>query len=178
MFVVSWVGCGMNVRSGEFEALYLDEQAGLLRRAAQRLGSRSLAADLVQDVFLRLWERRSQQLENNTAYLRKSVNNAIVDHLRAERVRREYAEGILPEQYTSPASTPLEIVEARDAARQIDDAIMALSERTRHIFLLNRIHGRSFAEIASVLQISDRAVAKHMARAVAACESAVSGESI
>ena len=166
------------MRSEEFEALYLDERLGLLRRATRRLGSHATASDLVQDVFLRLWERRGQTLDDAAAYLARSVNNAVVDHLRAERVRMEYADGILPEQYAAPASTPHEILETRDAARLIDDAIMALPERTRHIFLLNRIHGRSFVEIAGVLEISERAVAKHMARAVATCESAASGEAV
>jgi RNA polymerase sigma-70 factor (ECF subfamily) len=164
----------MSARNGEFEALYLDERPNLLRLAARRLGSTATAADLVQDVFLRLWERPGQTLDDASAYLGKSVNNAIVDHLRAERVRKGYADGILPEQYAQPVSTPLEIVETNDIARLIDEAIMALPERTRHIFLLNRIHGRSFVEIAGVMDISERAVAKHMARAVAACENAVS----
>lgn len=166
----------MDAGSGEFEELYLDARPGLLRRAARRLGSQSTAADLVQDVFLRLWERRSTRIDDAAAYLSRSVNNAIVDHLRAERVRSAYAEGILPEQYAPPVPTPLEIVETHHAARRIDEAIEALPERTRHIFLLNRIHGRSFAEIAAVMRISDRSVAKHMARAVAVCEGVMSKE--
>jgi RNA polymerase sigma factor (sigma-70 family) len=54
--------------------------------------------------------------------------------------------------------------------RAIEDALAALPERTRHIFLLNRVYGRSFSEIAQVVGISRRAVTKHMARAVAVCE--------
>lgn len=166
----------MSLRSEEFEALYLGEQPGLLRRAARRLGSPSAAADVVQDVFLRLWERRGHTLNEAPAYLGRSVSNAIINHRRAERVRSDYVDGILPEQYAAPAPTPLEIIEAQDVARLMDEVIMALPERTRHIFLLNRIHGRSFAEIASVLQMSERVVARHMARAVAACQTALSGK--
>lgn len=62
---------------------------------------------------------------------------------------------------------------ARQSLGSIDDALSALPKQTRHIFLLNRIHGRSFSEIAGVFGISQRAVAKHMARAVAACEKVV-----
>ncbi|WP_196906650.1 sigma factor-like helix-turn-helix DNA-binding protein [Candidatus Symbiopectobacterium sp. 'North America'] len=42
--------------------------------------------------------------------------------------------------------------------------------------MLNRVHGRSFSEIAAVMEISSRAVAKHMARAVAACEARIGGQ--
>lgn len=161
----------MGVRSEEFEALYLDERPGLLRRSARRLGSPSVAADLVQDVFLRLWERRFQELDNEIAYLRRSVNNAIVDHIRAERVRNDYVEGILPEQYAAPAPTPLDHVEPRDLLRRLDAHIRSLPERTRHIFLLNKVHGCNYSEIADALGISRSAVEKHMARAMLVCES-------
>ncbi|MET3660316.1 RNA polymerase sigma factor [Aquamicrobium ahrensii] len=159
----------MSTRSGEFEALYLDEQPGLLRRATRRLGSRTLAGDLVQDVFLRLWEKRILTPDDAAAYLGRSVNNAIVDHLRAERVRREYVEGILPEQYAAQVPTPHDIIEPRDEMRRMDDLIRALPERTRHIFLLNKVHGCNYSEIADALAISRSAVEKHIARAMVAC---------
>ncbi|MFK4825001.1 RNA polymerase sigma factor [Paenochrobactrum sp. BZR 588] len=159
----------MIVRKREFETLYLDEQPGLLRRAMRRLGSAAVAADLVQDVFLRLWERRSEPLVDEAAYLNKSVKHAIIDHIRAERVRQDLSVNILPEQYAAPVATPLDIVVPRDEMRHMDDVIRALPERTRHIFLLNKVHGCKYSEIAEVLGISRSAVEKHVARAMLAC---------
>ena len=52
-------------------------------------------------------------------------------------------------------------------------ALRGLPERTRHIFLLNRIHGKSYSEIASLLDISSSAVEKHMMRALQACKSSL-----
>lgn len=159
----------MDVRSEEFEALYRGERSDLLKRATRQLGSHATAADLVHDVFLRIWERPSPAAIHGIAYLRRSVKNAIVDHIRAEKVRSGYVEGILPEQYASPAPTPLDHLEPRDQLRHIDAAIRALPERTRHIFLLNKVHGCNYSEIAEALGISRSAVEKHMARAVLAC---------
>ncbi|MGU3575982.1 RNA polymerase sigma factor [Brucellaceae bacterium C25G] len=159
----------MVVRKREFETLYLDERPGLLRRAMRRLGSAAVASDLVQDVFLRLWERRSEPLDDEAAYLGKSVQYAIIDHMRAERVRQELAIHLLPEQYAAPVATPLDIIEPRDEMRRMDDIIRSLPERTRHIFLLNKVHGCKYCEIAEVLDISRSAVEKHMARAMMAC---------
>lgn len=161
----------MSVREGEFEALYLDERPGLLKRAARKLGSHAAAADLVHDVFLRMWERPNTVEMQDTAYLRRSVNNAIVDHVRAERVRSAYVEGILPEQYAPPAATPLDHVEPRDQLRQLDREIRALPERSRHIFLLSKVHGCHYSEIAEALGITRSAVEKHMARAMLVCGS-------
>jgi len=70
-------------------------------------------------------------------------------------------------------ASPHDVMSARQSLGSIDDALSALPKQTRHIFPLNRIHGRSFSEIAGVFGISQRAVAKHMARAVAACEKVV-----
>jgi len=161
----------MDVRSEEFEALYLGERPSLLRRAARRLGSHAAAADLVHDVFLRMWERPNPAIGEDSAYLRRSVSNAIVDHIRAERVRSAYVDGILPEQYAQPVPTPLDHVEPRDQIRRLDAAIRALPDRTRHIFLLSKVHGCTYAEIAQALGISRSAVEKHMARAVLVCGS-------
>lgn len=159
----------MIVRKKEFATLYLDEQPGLLRRAVQRLGAGSVSADLVQDVFLRLWERRTEPLDDEAAYLGRSVKNAIIDHIRAEKTRAEYVANILPEQYAVQVPTPLDIIEPRDEMRRMDDIIRGLPERTRHIFLLNRVHGCKYCEIAEVLGISRSAVEKHVACAMMAC---------
>lgn len=67
-------------------------------------------------------------------------------------------------------------MQARQGLTGVDAALAALPERTRHVFLLNRIHGRTFAEIAAVMEISERMVAKHMARAMAACQSCLAAE--
>lgn len=159
----------MDVRSERLERLYIENRPGLLSRLARRLGSHAVAADLVQDIFLRLWERPQVPLDDAGAYLGRSANNALIDHVRAERVRRSYAENVLPEQYAPAVPSPQDIVAARQELRRLDEVIRALPERTRHVFLLNRVHGKSYAEIAMAMGISRSAVEKHVARAVAAC---------
>lgn len=163
----------MGVQSSEFEELYVTERPGLLRRAARRLGSTAVAADIVQDVFLRLWERRSAAADaqpgHQGAYLGRSVSNAIIDHIRAERVRNDYVAGITEEQYAAPVPTPLDILVPRDEIRRIGELARMLPERTRHVFLLNKVHGCKYSEIAEALGISRSAVEKHVARAMVAC---------
>lgn len=160
----------MYAKTKEITDLYVSEHKRLERQITRRVGCASIAADLVHDIFLRLWERATARLSEPAAYLSRSARNAAIDHIRTEKRHNEFMAGILPEQYSTPAPSPDDIVSARQSLRSIDDALAALPERTRHIFLLNRVHGRSFSEIAEVLGISRRAVTKHMARAVAACD--------
>ncbi|WP_343315042.1 RNA polymerase sigma factor [Brucella sp. BE17] len=160
----------MNGKTDEIAALYIAEHERLKRQIGSRLGCSSTASDLVHDIFLRLWERTAVRLAEPAAYLTRSARNATIDHIRAERRRSEFFGGFVSEQYAAHSASPEDVVSARQELRSIHDALAELPTRTRHIFLLNRVHGRSFSEIAEVLGISRRAVTKHMARAVAACE--------
>lgn len=148
--------------------LYLAESGRLQRRLGRMIGCRVTAADLVHDVFLRLWKRRQDGMDEAAAYLARSARNAAIDHLRSERIRAGYIDGTVPEQRFAAPSSPYDIVAARDHLRHIDDVIRTLPERSRHIFLLNRIYGRGYREIADALGISTGAVEKHMTRALKA----------
>jgi len=167
----------MSVKAEEIEGLYVAERLRLERQLYRKVKCPATARDLVQDIFLRLWERATDRIGVDAAYLTRSARNAAIDHHRAEKRRKSLLGGLLPEQYATPVPTPFDIIAARDDLHSIEDAIAGLTKQARHIFLLNRIHGRSFAEIAAVLGISERAVAKHMARAMAVCES-VSSEPV
>ncbi|WP_437890162.1 RNA polymerase sigma factor [Phytobacter sp. V91] len=154
----------------ELAALYLIEHKRLERQISRRVGCRSTASDLVQDIFLRLLEKADEWKGNSAAYLSRCARNAAIDHLRTEKTRGSYLHDIAAGSGEEQSVSPHEIVCAQENLRHIDEALASLPQKTRHIFLLNRVHGRSFSEIAEVMGISSRAVAKHMARAVAACE--------
>ncbi|MGN8116606.1 RNA polymerase sigma factor [Labrys sp. 22185] len=159
----------MNSRSHDIETLYAAERPRLERTLRRKVRSRDAALDLIQDMFLRIWERTSDTTGNASAFLTRCARNAAIDHLRSESRRERLQEGTLPSQYAASPATPFEILSARQNLQSLQDRIAALPRQTRHIFLLNRIHGHSFVEIAATLGISERAVAKHMARALAAC---------
>lgn len=162
----------MTFKTDEFAALYVSEHHRLERQICRRVGCRATAADLVHDIFLRLWEKATEQTGNGAAYLSRCARNAAIDHVRSEQRRGDFLDRILPEQYAASPASPLDQICARQTIRDMDEALSLLPKKTRHIFILNRIHGRSFTEIAMALGISQRAVAKHMAKALAACQQA------
>ncbi|MBS7810077.1 RNA polymerase sigma factor [Roseococcus pinisoli] len=167
----------MSSRAADFVRLFATERGRLLGRLSRRVGCPATAADLVQDIFLRLWERRSEAAGNPAAYLNRSARNAAIDHLRAERVRAAHVTGLTPEQHGAQAApSPQQLFEARDRLDRVDEAIRRLPERTRDIFLLHRIHGRGYGEIAGVFGISVSGVEKHMAKALEACRRSIAGE--
>jgi RNA polymerase sigma-70 factor (ECF subfamily) len=158
----------MSDSATQLAELYLAESGRLQRRIGRMIGCRTTAADLVHDIFLRLWKRKQDGMDEAAAYLARSARNAAIDHLRSERIRADYMDSTVSEQRFAASPSPYDIVAARDHLRHVDDVIRTLPERSRHIFLLNRIHGRGYKEIAGALGISIGAVEKHMTRALKA----------
>ncbi|WP_112312030.1 RNA polymerase sigma factor [Pseudogemmobacter bohemicus] len=151
--------------------LYSEEGDRLERQIARRTGNPSVARDLVHDVFLRFWERTAALSGNPAAFLSRSARNVSIDHLRRERVRETYAR-VTPaaEAPSDPAYEAIAADQSREAVKQ---AIRDLPEVTRRLFLMNRAEGLTFQEIASRCGMSERNVAKHMAKAVASCARAL-----
>lgn len=140
---------------------------------SRRVGCRATAADLVQDLFLRFWRRPLVQVEELGTYLLRCAGNIAIDHLRSEGTRARASEGLRVEPSDSVSSEPQAALEAGNDLRHVEAALRALPERTRQIFLLNRIHGRKYAEIAKAMGLSQSAVEKHMMRALEACKASL-----
>lgn len=160
----------MMSRSKEIEGLYNSERRRLERMVVRKVGAGN-AADVVQDVFARIWEKAKEHVVLTPSYLSRCATNAAIDRLRAEKRHQTLADKITPEQYAAPVATPQQIVEARDGIRHLDGIIRRLPERTRHVFLLNRVHGCTYEEIAATLELSYITVEREMAKAIVACRS-------
>jgi RNA polymerase sigma-70 factor (ECF subfamily) len=134
------------------------------------VGCRATAADLVQDLFLRLWRRPLERPNDSAGYLFRSAHNLAVDHLRSVRARARHEGSPSQKQHDEESPSPDILLAARDDLRRIDKALRAPPERTRHVFPLHRVHGRSYPEIARALEVSISTVEKDMMRALAACK--------
>src|SRR5689334_22233136 len=105
----------------DIAALYVSECARLRRKVARMIGDQTAAADLVHDIFLRLWRRSAPLDGNDTAYLTRSARNAAIDHLRAERTRADFVRGTVPEQHAGAVPSPHAVIEAREGLNQVDE---------------------------------------------------------
>ncbi|MBS5839974.1 MULTISPECIES: RNA polymerase sigma factor [Pseudomonas] len=155
-----------------FLQVFLSQRPQMEALVSRRVGCRATAADLVQDLFVRFWRRPLVQVEELGTYLLRCAGNIAIDHLRSEGSR-----GRIKQHWQQDADThgcePQAALEAGNDLRQVEAALRGLPERTRHIFLLNRIHGRTYAEIAKVMGVSQSAVEKHMMRALEACKASL-----
>lgn len=156
----------------DFLRVFLSQRPRMEALVRRRVGCRATAADLVQDLFLRFWKRPQAPVEELGSYLLRSARNLAIDHLRGEDSRGRTLSALLPDEDDAQPS-PEQAVEAGAELDLIEDALRQLPARTRHIFLLSRVHGRTYAEIATAMGLSQSAVEKHMMRALDACKASL-----
>jgi RNA polymerase sigma-70 factor (family 1) len=137
----------------------------LVRYAASIVGSDDAAKDVVQDCFIRVWERRDawEPTGSVSSYLYRITRNLALNDIRSARVRTDRE----LEASSDEASTHPEVLDEIHVRREVERAIGALSERRREVFILSRFHGLSYAEIAETLQTSPQTVANQMSSALA-----------
>jgi RNA polymerase sigma-70 factor (ECF subfamily) len=152
-----------------FEAYY----AALCDFVQSFLRSPDSAEDVVQTVFLRIWEHRAtwQPTSGVRAYLFAACRNRALGALKHDRVVARSAARVTSELVACATGhggmAPDEAVQAGELARALRSAVDALPERRRTVVILRWQHQMSYAEIACVLGISVKTVEVHLGRAFA-----------
>lgn len=160
----------------DLKSLFLTHERELDAFLRRRVGVAGDAADLSQEVFLRLARlRRSEAVEDPRGFLFTVAANLARDHLRrfARRQRREA--GPVDETLVCPSVNPEEALGTRQQQCVLREAIDLLPKRTREIFLLYYIEGCSYREIAERLELSPRTVEYHLRQALEFCRKRVRG---
>lgn len=149
-----------------FESLFRTYADRLCAFADQYVGAPEVAEEIVQDLFFEIWRRRATWHPNTNvrAYLYKAARNKALDYLKHQRVVDEWKQqaGIAE---TAASHAPEENLRQKELTRAVQDAIDQLPERRRLIFILNRRHGMTYAEVAEMLNISIHTVETQMSRA-------------
>ncbi len=156
-----------------FRALYDRYYKYLVVTSNNILGDGEAARDLSQDVFFDLWRKREEiEVQSSLkAYLRRSVVNKTLNHIKARRL--DYTDpGQLPERPSTALDAHSQL-ETADLEQVIHTAIAALPERCRIIFTLCRLENMTHKEIAEQLNISTKTIENQMTRAIASLREAI-----
>lgn len=132
----------------------------------RRIRSKSAAEELVQNLFLKLWEKRGtltiNQLEN---YLFSAIRNATIDYLNKQMVADKYVEHY--KTYASLESNSTEeMVELNNLQEAIDRGLQTLSGKSEKVFRLHKMDHWPVEKIARHLHLSEKTVHYHLTRSV------------
>lgn len=144
-----------------FDYLFADYYRYLFKIAYTMLRDEGQAKDAVQELWIRLWQRR-EQVEIKTAlkpYLQRVMVNLCLEHLRKQQ-RMSFSDEF-PEQAVE--NQALEQAELRQA---LEAAILKLPEQCRLIFRMSRIEEMSHKAIAEQLELSPKTVENQIGKAL------------
>ncbi len=138
------------------------------------LNNEENAREVIQDVFLQLWEHRQKLAENTSlnAYLFTLTRNRCIDLIRRERLmlqfrtdkQEEYIR--LTENFYALSDSVLDDIFALELQSEIDAVVSSLPEQCRKVFIMSRTKGMKNREISAVLNLSGKTVESHLTKAL------------
>lgn len=130
--------------------------------------SRELSKDIVQDVFLKIWNTRhhAHEIENFNAFVYRMARNAALDHL-----KRASRESTIMSQISQISSEhtpddPFEALKALEMKAKYENALQKLPKQQRLVYELRHLQGIEYAEIAKKLSLPVPTIRSHFRNAL------------
>lgn len=149
-----------------FRELFELFQEDIFRFLNYKLGSVEAAEDILQDVFVKLWENRLRLRDDVSikSFLFTIANRTALNFLRHNRIVMRFE---LEKRHESPREeTPYLELEKKDVQQRILYAIAKLPEKPRVAFMLSRFDELTYREVADRLDISIKTVECHIGKAL------------
>ena len=142
-----------------FEQLYTRHWAGLYQSAFFILRDGDACKDIIQDVFVWLWEHRhSVQIKSVPSYLRAAVRFKIANYIRSGRIRASFFDELAALNPTVLPPDSQELAEVRELRALIHQVIGELPPKCQEIFRLSREEQLTNQQIAEKLGLSVKTV--------------------
>lgn len=149
-----------------FKEIYTRYWKSVFEAAYHRLANKEVAKELVQTIFLRIWEKRhALQINHLYSYLQTAIRNSIINYIESTLVHKKYLQHVMGATVGSCNGTE-STINFHELSRAIEKAIGMLPEKTRHVFRLSRFDHLSIREIAASLNMSEKAVEYHITQSL------------
>jgi RNA polymerase sigma-70 factor (family 1) len=149
---------------GAYNYIFTHYWKTLYLQAFAKLQSREAAEEVVQELFVVLWEKRNVLLINNlTHYLRMALRNKCIDHIRKQVVKEKhwnYYKTFLPCQENNTQET----ISYNNLVEAMESGIARMPEKTKKIFVLSRLEGKSITDVAQLIRLSEKSVEYHLTK--------------
>lgn len=154
--------------SKAFEMLFKRHYKPLCRRVNTMLNDEDATEDVVQQLFIKIWESREtlQTPDSVAAYLFTAARNRALNYIKSQS-RKSDNEVPLTHLHDEADNKTEEQMDANELQKALYAAIDALPDKRKEVFVLSRFEGKSYKEIAEIMQISVKTVEAQMGKALA-----------
>jgi len=145
-----------------FREIYSRYWEKLYRSVYGKLKNREAAQEVVQNIFVRCWEKRTElAIENLGHYLQSAAKFAVIDVYRCQMRDAKYWQHAQIFQSQADSSTEKQI-ELQDLMQAIETGLTRMPVKTQQIFTLNRLENQSVPEISKILKMPSRTIEYHI----------------
>jgi RNA polymerase sigma-70 factor (family 1) len=151
-------------RREDYEWIFRQYYQGLCNYANMWLKDMDNAEEVVQNTFVKLWEKRDQlNIDSSVkSYLYKAVYHAALNEIKHKKIKEDYLNMQKHEQVMEPETKG----NMRELEQKIEKALLNLPEQCRLIFRMSRFEELKYREIAAILNISIKTVENQMGKAL------------
>lgn len=161
-------GKSVEFDSISFDHLFIKYYKPLLAYTFKLTGNKQSAEDVVQNVFMSVWIKKEEiDFVYIQAYLYKAAYRKAIDVIAANRNRQDIAGLDIIESYLAqqdPGNDPSDDLSVKEIIQEISHFVESLPSQSKRVFKLSRESNLSNKEIAESLQISEKAVEKHVTK--------------
>ncbi|NAY91427.1 RNA polymerase sigma-70 factor [Muricauda sp. JGD-17] len=159
-----------------FKQVFDQYRAIVYTLALRMLKSRTLAEEMVQEVFIKIWEKREglDQVDNFKGYLYRIAKNRVFDEFK--RIAREAISDEVPDENRLASSNNTDYpIRKEQLDSLLEQTLDKLPEQQQYIFKLSREEGLTYREIAEIVNLSPFTVKTHMKNTLAFLRNHMSG---
>ena len=155
-------------RKETFKSLFQKHYPRLCHIAYGYVLDRDDSEDIVQELFINVWDKGKDTLPEKefAAYMTTAIRNSCISFLR----KKQGAFVSIDDYPTAAIDTPDEIYDEADEAKSPDNlllvALASLPPKCKEVFLLAKLKGMKYREIAEKLNLSEKTIENQMTRAI------------
>lgn len=149
------------------ELLFRRYYTNLCNHAIRFVHSKEVAEDIVGEIFAVFWQKKlHEQIKiSYRSYLYKSVRHRSYNHLKMQAERSDSLESVY--QASSEEQLPDEVLHYTELHQKVERIIQQLPPQCRRAYLMKRVEGKKYDEIAAEMKVSNKAVEALVSRALA-----------
>lgn len=162
------------IKLDSFKELFFTYHGRLVLFANKFTYDIQAAQDLVQDAFLKLWEKTEDlsSVESPKAYLFQAVRNSCINYQRHLNIKKSATEELVSKLNSVEKSAyfdpddPLHSLLEKEIEEKVDELVTSMPEKCRQVFTMSRREYLKNKQIAEKLGISVKMVEKHISKAL------------